>query len=96
MPTFDDMLNRAAGLAESAAEATRRTAHSARLSVKIAAQQDRLRTAYARLGELTYAGTVLGREVSQEAVEQCNDEIRAILNRLGELNREKNSRVERE
>lgn len=90
MSNFDDFLNRAGSVAQTAAAATKRAATTAKLSIAIAAEEDKVKTAYQAIGKQYYqdilSGTVPGGPVYDEQLGR----IEASLHRIGELRSQKN------
>lgn len=89
MATFDDFWSKAENLAKNAAAATRHAADSAKLSINIAAEEDKLKNAYAALGALCYP--LLEAEVvpQGDAITQQMLQIRQQLSRLATLRAQK-------
>lgn len=54
MSHFDEFWNRAASAAQTAASATKRAANSAKLSIAIAAEEEKVKSAYQAIGKLYY------------------------------------------
>ena len=60
MSHFDEFWNRAASAAQTAASATKRAANSAKLSIAIAAEEEKVKSAYQAIGKLYYQDKIAG------------------------------------
>lgn len=90
MSNFDDFLNRAGSVAQTAAAATKRAATTAKLSISIAAEEDKVKTAYQAIGKLYYQDKLSGTVPSGPAYDEQLSRIEASLHRIGELRSQKN------
>lgn len=90
MSNFDDFLNRAGSVAQTAAAATKRAATTAKLSISIAAEEDKVKTAYQAIGKLYYQDKLSGTAPSGPAYDEQLERIEAALHRIGELRSQKN------
>ncbi len=91
MSGFDDFMSKAEAAAKTAAGAARRGAEQAKLAIQIAAEEDKLKTAYAQLGKLTYDAIRAGADPDDAALEQKMETIRKHLEAIRELRRRKES-----
>lgn len=90
MTGFDDFMSKAGAAARTAAGAARRGAELAKLSIQIAAQEDKLKTAYAELGKLIY----VGKPVNDAQVQEQMNLIRVNLEQLNALRRKKEAEAD--
>lgn len=85
MSNFDTLLNRAASVAQTAAAATKRAANSAKLSISIAAEEDKIKAAYQALGKLYYQDKIAAAVPAGPAYDEQLSRIEAALQRISEL-----------
>ncbi len=86
---FSDLWAKAGSLARTAAAATRHAADSAKLSINIAAEEERLKNAYAALGRLYYEALEAGTTPEGEAFRQQLALIRQTLQKIELYRRQK-------
>ena len=85
MSNFDELLSRASSVAQTAAAATKRAASSAKLSIAIAAEEEKVRSAYQAIGKLHHQDKIAGAVAAGPAYDEQLDRINAALRRIGEL-----------
>lgn len=85
MSHFDEFWNRAASAAQTAASATKRAANSAKLSIAIAAEEEKVKSAYQAIGKLYYQDQIAAATPSGPAYDEQICRIDAALQRIGEL-----------
>ena len=85
MSHFDEFWNRAASAAQTAASATKRAANSAKLSIAIAAEEEKVKAAYQAIGKLYYQDRISAAAPAGPAYDEQVGRIDAALQRIGEL-----------
>lgn len=85
MSNFDEFWNRAASAAQTAASATKRAANSAKISIAIAAEEEKVKAAYQAIGKLYYQDHIAATTPAGPAYEEQTRRIDAALQRIGEL-----------
>lgn len=85
MSNFDEFWNRAASAAQTAASATKRAANSAKISIAIAAEEEKVKAAYQAIGKLYYQDHIAAATPAGPAYEEQTRRIDAALQRIGEL-----------
>lgn len=88
---FQDLLDKASAAARAAAEAARSAAHAAKLSIAIAAEEDKIRTAYQQLGKQYFQDTTAGVPTQGPAYEKQIALIQEAATRIAELKERKNA-----
>lgn len=86
---FSDLWAKAGSLARTAAAATRHVADSAKLSINIAAEEERLKNAYALLGRLYYEALEAGTQPEGEVFTQQLALVRETLQKIEFYRRQK-------
>ncbi len=85
MSHFDEFWNRAASAAQTAASATKRAANSAKLSIAIAAEEEKVKSAYQAIGKLYYQDKIAAAAPTGPAYDEQVHRIDGALQRIGEL-----------
>ena len=85
MSHFDEFWNRAASAAQTAASATKRAANSAKLSIAIAAEEEKVKSAYQAIGKLYYQDKIAAAAPTGPAYDEQVRRIDGALQRIGEL-----------
>lgn len=85
MNNLDELLNRASSVAQTAAAATKRAANSAKLSIAIAAEEEKVKAAYQAIGKLYYQNKCAAAAPIGPAYDEQIARIEASLRRIGEL-----------
>ena len=81
MSHFDEFWNRAASAAQTAASATKRAANS----IAIAAEEEKVKSAYQAIGKLYYQDKIAATAPAGPAYDEQVRRIDAALQRIGEL-----------
>ena len=85
---FDEFKTKAAETLNTVANAATRAADSARVSVNVYSEEEKIKTAYRELGKLFYADAKAGRPVSGPAYEEQIAKVDASMARIRKLREE--------
>ncbi len=85
MQNFDEFMNRAASAAQTAAAATKRGLSNAKLSISIAAEEDKIKTAYTAIGQRYFQDVQSGMEPEGPFYQEQMRRIRESGKRIAEL-----------
>ena len=85
MSHFDEFWNRAASAAQTAASATKRAANSAKLSIALAAEEEKVKSAYQAIGTLYSQDKIAAAAPTGPAYDEQVRRIDGALQRIGEL-----------
>ena len=85
MPNLDDLLNRASSVAQTATAVAKHAAASAKISIAIAAEEEKVRLAYHTIGRMYHQARISGAPVTGPAFEAQLQRVDAALDRIGEL-----------
>ncbi len=84
MQNFDEFMDRAAAVAHTAAAATKRGLSNAKISISIAAEEDKIRTAYTVMGKQYFQDVQSGREPVGPIYQEQMRRIREARRRIAE------------
>ncbi len=84
MQNFDEFMNRAAAAAQTAAAATKRGLSKAKLSISIAAEEDKIKTAYTAIGQRYFEDVQSGAEPDGPFYQEQLRRIRQAADRIAE------------
>lgn len=89
MIQFDDLRTKAAKVVETAVDATKRAANSARISIRVAAEEEKIKAAYQAIGKLYHQDHAAGGVKEGPAYTEQLNRIAASLERIQELKSQK-------